>query len=54
MQKTEGKNLRELKLLRKDKRNPLLAKNNKIQIHGHVDSLLLFERICVLKKLMKN
>lgn len=52
MKKTEGKNLRELKLLRKDKINSLLAKNNKIKIHDDVIpvDLLLFQRICVLKK----
>lgn len=53
MKKIEGKNVRELKLLRKDKINSLLAKNNKIKIHDNVipvDPLLLFQRICVLKK----
>ncbi|KAL4710241.1 hypothetical protein ACJJTC_005414, partial [Scirpophaga incertulas] len=38
---------------RKDKINPLLAKSNKIKIHDEVipvDPLLLFQRICVLKK----
>ncbi|GFS90817.1 uncharacterized protein TNCV_1004001 [Trichonephila clavipes] len=50
MKETEGQNLRELKLSRKDKINPLLAKNSKIKIREDVitvESLLLFQRICV-------
>ncbi|GFT86687.1 uncharacterized protein TNCV_1251501 [Trichonephila clavipes] len=53
MKKTDGQNLRELKLSRKDKINPLLAKNSKIKIREDVitvEPLLLFQRICVLKK----
>ncbi|GFQ68360.1 uncharacterized protein TNCT_514701 [Trichonephila clavata] len=53
MKKPEGQNLRELKLSRKDKINPLLAKNSKIKIREDVitvEPLLLFQRICVLKK----
>ncbi|GFS53921.1 uncharacterized protein TNIN_371051 [Trichonephila inaurata madagascariensis] len=57
MKKTEGQTLLELKSSRKDKINPLLAKNNKIKIREDVitvEPLLLFQRICVLKKTMKS
>ncbi|GFQ81080.1 uncharacterized protein TNCT_76771 [Trichonephila clavata] len=53
MKKTEGQNLRELKLSRKDKINPFWAKNSKIKIREDVitvEPLLLFQRIFVLKK----
>ncbi|KAF2897721.1 hypothetical protein ILUMI_08449, partial [Ignelater luminosus] len=52
MKKTERHNLRELKLLKRYKINPLLATNNKIKINDDfvpVDRLLLFQRICVSK-----
>ncbi|GFW70671.1 uncharacterized protein TNCV_2922261 [Trichonephila clavipes] len=52
MKKTEGQNLRELKLSRTDKINPLLAKNSKIEIREDVitvEPLLLFQRTGVLK-----
>ncbi|GFW58552.1 uncharacterized protein TNCV_718521 [Trichonephila clavipes] len=53
MKQTEGQNLRELKLSRKEKINPLLVKNSKIKILDDVitvEPFLLFQRICVLKK----
>lgn len=54
--KTEGQNIRKLKLLREDKTIPLLAKYIEIKIHDNVfpvDLLLLFQSICV-KHTMKN
>lgn len=53
MKKINGQNFKDLKLTKKDKVVSLLTVNNKIKVYDEVipiDELLLFQRICVLKK----